>query len=87
MRAFSVAEKRLQVAAAMHDAKDQRVLFLDIVNDDILPHGHAAASGAEIFVAGTSDIGEAGKPSAKKRAVMVSTNRLAISILRLSFAT
>ncbi|MFZ0963865.1 MAG: hypothetical protein WAO35_23625 [Terriglobia bacterium] len=54
-----VAEKGLQVAAAMYDAKDKHVLVFDTVNDDILPHRHAAASGTEIVIAGTSDIGEA----------------------------
>jgi hypothetical protein len=45
----------------MHHAKDKRVSVLDRVNDDILPHGHTAASGAEIVIAGTSNVGEAGK--------------------------
>ena len=69
----------------MHDAKDKRVLVFDTVNDDIFPHGQGAASGTEIFIAGTSDIGKAGKH--KKRSVMVSIKRLAISMLLLSFAT
>ena len=69
----------------MHDAKDKRVLVFDTVNDDIFPHGHAAVSGAEIFIAGTSDIGKAGKH--EKRPVMESIKRLAISMLPLSFAT
>jgi hypothetical protein len=56
-----VVEKGLQVAAAMDDAKDKHVLVLNTVDDDILTHRHAAASGAEIVIAGTSDIGEAGK--------------------------
>jgi hypothetical protein len=55
----SVLEKCLEIAAAMYDAKDQHVLVLNTVNDDILPHSHVAAPGAEIVIAGTSDIGEA----------------------------
>jgi len=58
-RSVLVAEKGLQVAATMYDAKDKHVLVFDAVNDDIPPHRHAAASGAEIVIAGTSDIGEA----------------------------
>jgi hypothetical protein len=55
----SVLEKGLEIAADMHDAKDKHVHVFNTVNDDILPHCHAAASGAEIVIAGTSDIGEA----------------------------
>ena len=54
-----MVEKGLEIAAAMYDAKDKHVLVFDTVNDDILPHSHAASSGAEIVIAGTSDIGEA----------------------------
>jgi len=55
----SVLEKGLEIAAAMHDAKDKHVHVFNTVNDDILPHCYAAASGAEIVIAGTSDLGEA----------------------------
>jgi len=80
-----VTEKGLQVAATMYDAKHKHVLVFDTVNEDILPHSHAAASGAEIVIAGTSDIG---KPaSMKKRLVRVSIKRLAFSMLPLSLAT
>jgi hypothetical protein len=54
-----VVEKGLEIAAAMCDAKDKYFHVFNTVNDDILPHSHAAASGAEIVIAGTSDIGEA----------------------------
>ena len=45
----------------MHDAKDKRVLVFDAVHNKYFPHGQAAVSGAEIFLAGTTDIGEAGE--------------------------
>jgi len=57
----SVAEKGLDLAAAMDYAKDKGVLVFDAVNDDVLAHGKATSSGAEIFSAGTSDIGKAGQ--------------------------
>jgi hypothetical protein len=44
--ALSVAEKGRQVAAAMHNTQDKRVLVFKTVNDDIFAHGRAAASGA-----------------------------------------
>src|SRR5208282_6516825 len=55
----SVVEKGLEIAAAMYEAKDKHFHVFNTVNDDILPHSHAAASGAEIVIAGTSDVGEA----------------------------
>jgi hypothetical protein len=45
----------------MHNTQDQRIFIFDTVNDHIFAHSHAAASGPEIFIAGTSDIREAGK--------------------------
>jgi hypothetical protein len=54
-----VVEKGFEMAAAMYDAKDKYFHVFNTVNDDILPHSQAAASGAEIVIAGTSDIGEA----------------------------
>jgi hypothetical protein len=54
-----VVEKGLEISAVIYDAKDEHFLVFNTVNDDILPHSHAAASGAEIVIAGTSDIGEA----------------------------
>lgn len=45
----------------MHDAKDKRALVFDAVHNHALPHGQAAVSGAEVFLAGTTDIGEAGE--------------------------
>jgi hypothetical protein len=45
----------------MHNTQDKSILVFDTVNDDIFPNGHAAASGAEIFIAGTSEIEEAGE--------------------------
>jgi hypothetical protein len=54
-----MAEKGVQVAAAMHDAQDKRILVFHAVHYDVFPHGQAAVSGAEIFRPRTSDIGEA----------------------------
>jgi hypothetical protein len=45
----------------MHDAKDQRGLVFHDVHNHVFPHGEAALTGAEVFLAGTSNIGEAGK--------------------------
>jgi hypothetical protein len=42
----------------MYNPKDKRVPIFDTVDDNVLSHGHAAASGAKIFLAGTADIGE-----------------------------
>ena len=60
--AFSVTEKRFKVTASMHNTQDKRVSVFHAVNDNIVPYGHTAASGAKIFLAGTSDIGELRKP-------------------------
>ena len=45
----------------MHDAKDKHVLVFDAVDNHVFSHGQTAVSGAEIFLPGTTDIGEAGK--------------------------
>jgi hypothetical protein len=55
-----MAEEGLYLAVAMHDAKNKRVLVFDAVHNHVFPYGQAAIAGAEIFLAGTSDIGEAG---------------------------
>ena len=57
--AFSAAEKGIQVTAAMHNTQDKHVPVFNTVNDDIFAHDHAAASGTEILIAATSDMGEA----------------------------
>jgi hypothetical protein len=59
--AFSAAEKGVQVTAAMHNTQDKHVPIFNTVNDDIFAHNRAAASGTEILIAGTSDMGETGK--------------------------
>jgi hypothetical protein len=46
----SGAKKRLKVAAAVDNAKDEDVLILDTVNDDVFPYGEAAVSGTKIFL-------------------------------------
>ncbi len=45
----------------MHNTQDKHVPVFNTVNDDIFAHDRAAASGTEILIAGTSDVGEAGK--------------------------
>ena len=56
-----MAEKHIKVAPAMHDTQDKHVLVVNTVNDDVFAHGQAAASRAKIFIAGASDIKEAGE--------------------------
>jgi hypothetical protein len=69
----------------MHNPKNEHVLCFEAVYDNIFAHGHAAAADSKIFIAGTPYIG---KPaSEKKRSVMESIRRLAISMLPFSFAT
>ena len=63
----------------MRDTKDKHVLAFKAVHDDVLAHSHASASNPKIFIAGTADIGKAGKE--KKRSVMESIRRLPISML------
>src|SRR6266478_4071727 len=45
----------------MNDAKDKLAFVFHAVHNHVFAHGQAAVSGAEIFLARTSDIGEAGK--------------------------
>ena len=45
----------------MHDAKDKRALVFHAVQNHVFPHDEAAVTGAEVFLAGTTNIGEAGK--------------------------
>ncbi len=79
-----MAEKHIKVAPAVHDSQDKRVLVFNTVDDDIFAHGQAAGSKAKIFIAGASNIR---KPATtRKRSVMVSMRRLAISMLPLSLA-
>ena len=54
-----MVKKGLEITAAMYDAKDKHFHVFKTLNDDILPHSYAAASGAEIVIAGTCDVGEA----------------------------
>ncbi len=49
---ISVAEKPVEVAVAVDDAKDQGVVIFDAIDDDIFAHGEAAASVAEILITG-----------------------------------
>lgn len=45
----------------MNDAQDKHVLVFNTVHNGIFTNGKASVCGAEIFLAGTSHIGEAGK--------------------------
>lgn len=45
----------------MHYAENRNVLAFDTVDDHILTHGDAAGTGTEPFIAGSSNIGEAGQ--------------------------
>jgi hypothetical protein len=81
----SMAEKCLQMAAAMYDAEDKRVLVFDAVDDHVFPHGQATVAGADVLFSRPPDIGKLA--SVKKRSVIVSIRRLAISMLPLSLAT
>ena len=56
-----MAEKRIKVAPAMHDTQDKHIPVFNTVNDDMFPHGQAAASRAKIFIAGAPDIKESGE--------------------------
>ena len=55
----SVAENRLQLAATMHDAKDECVPVFDTVHNHIFSHGQAAVSLAEVFFARTPNVAKA----------------------------
>jgi hypothetical protein len=63
-----VAEKCLYIASAMCDSKNEDIVGFDAIYDNVFPHGEAAAPEAEIFIAGTPHVGEAGKhvPSARR---------------------
>ena len=45
----------------MHHAENKNILTIDTVDDDVLTHTGAARPGTEIFIAGSSNIGEAGE--------------------------
>jgi len=54
-------EERLQIAAAMHHAKDNRLFVFDAVHNHVFAHGQAAVADAEIRVTRAPDVGEAGE--------------------------
>ena len=64
--------------------QDEHVLAFYTVNDDIFAAGKAPQTGTEVLVAAASYIGMAGEK--KKRSVMESIRRSAISMLPLSLA-
>jgi len=45
----------------MNDAKNESVLALDPINDDVLTRGEAARPAAEILIAGASGVRRAGE--------------------------
>jgi hypothetical protein len=55
---WSLPEQCFEIAPSMHHAEDKNVLTIDTVDDDVLTHAGAARPGAEIFIAGSSNIGE-----------------------------
>jgi hypothetical protein len=56
-----MAEQGLKVAAAMRNTKDKHVAVFDAVHDNVFSDCHAAAAGAEVFIARASDVREAGQ--------------------------
>jgi hypothetical protein len=61
LRNLETTEKHIKVAPAMHDTQDKNVPIFNTINDDVVAHGQAAVSRAKIFIAGPSDIKEAGE--------------------------
>ena len=57
----SLPEQCFEIAPSMHHAENKNVLTIDTVDDDVLTHAGAARPGAEIFVAGSPNIGEVGQ--------------------------
>ena len=57
----SVTEKSLELTAGVNDAQNKHVLVFDKIQNRIFANGKAPVAGAEIFLAGTSHIGKAGK--------------------------
>ncbi len=54
-------EQRVKVAAATKHAKDQHVLPLDAVYDDVLAYGKGPQAGTQVLVACTANVGMAGE--------------------------
>jgi hypothetical protein len=52
------AEERLNIAPAMHHAKNQCVLVLQTVNDDVLPNRKAPQAGAKVNIAGSGPVAD-----------------------------
>ena len=82
---WSLPEQCFEMASSMHHAENKNLLTIDAIEDDVLPHGGAARAGTEIFIAGSSQIGEAGQRK-RKRLVIASIRRVATSMLPLSLA-
>ena len=56
-----MAEKRLKLTPAVHDAEDERVFVFDAVHNYVFAYPKPAVAGAEVFLARTPDVGKAGK--------------------------
>ena len=50
-------EQRDDVAAAAKHAKNEHILFLEAVDDDVLTHRKAPQAGTQVLVSGTPYIG------------------------------
>jgi len=59
--ALSVVKQCLNVAAPAHDVKNEHVLAMDTVDDDILSDRKASQGGTQIIVARTTDMRIGGK--------------------------
>ena len=81
---LSVAEEPFEIAAAMHDSKDQRVAALNAVNDDVFADCQAAAPESKICIARASNIGETAE---RGTTICDGVDQAAISMLPLSLAT
>src|ERR1039458_3646923 len=57
----SLPKQVFEVAFPMNHAKNENVLAFDAINDNVLTHGEAARPDAEIVVADTSRVREAGE--------------------------
>src|SRR5208337_3727322 len=61
------------VSSSMHNAKNQHVVILDTVNDDVFAHGKTTRANAKLVFAGPAQIWVAGK---KKKSVSDGINQL-----------
>lgn len=82
----NLAQQCFDVPAAPNHMKNQYVLRLDAVQNDVLTDGETTEAGAQLLIPGAAEARVAGKEK-EARSVMESISRLAISKLPLSLAT